>query len=120
MTAKNRTATNYQAGLAAEAAIARLYHARGYTVRHMRWRAVGGELDIVLQNGPQVVFCEVKKGPTFERVAERLTPQKWARIVHTAQAYLAKHGLDQSTELRFDVGLLDVHGHTKILENIQM
>ena len=43
-----------------EAKVARHYEAAGYEVLDRNWRVRGGEIDLVLARGDEVVFCEVK------------------------------------------------------------
>ncbi len=110
-------ATNYLSGLVAEDRVAQVYLGKGYTLRHTRWRAVGGELDLVLFHRGTLIFCEVKQARTFDAASERVTGLKQHRLMRTAQAYLAKHELDQSTDMRFDVALVDQTGAIDIFEN---
>lgn len=114
---RNRNARNYLAGIAAEDAVARTYTAMGHELRHVRWKAMTGEIDLVVWNNPQLVFCEVKQAPTHDAALTRITPEKVARLYHTAQAYLAAHDFDQLTDMRFDAGLVDAKGAVKVIEN---
>lgn len=112
-----RNARNYQAGLAAEATVAANYTNAGYGIRNTRWCAKGGELDLVLQGANAIVFCEVKQSTTHDAALERVTPAKQRRLYRTADAYLAAHGFDQLTDVRFDLGLVDATGRVQIMEN---
>ena len=62
-----------------------------------------GEIDLIVRNGAYLVFVEVKlrKSDRFASAAEFVDLRKQARIIATAQMYLAAH----ETELqpRFDV-----------------
>jgi len=77
-----------------ESKVARHYQAAGYAVVDRNWRVKGGELDLVLVRGDEIVFCEVK----------------------TRSSNRFGHGLDahdQRGRLRFDVasvtaGLVEV------------
>jgi len=40
--------------------VARHYESDGYVVLDRNWRVRGGELDLVLSRGNEIVFCEVK------------------------------------------------------------
>jgi putative endonuclease len=72
------------------------------------WRCRDGELDLVVQTGTTVVFCEVKarSGARFGLPAEAVGPVKQARIRRLAARWLAEHrdrlGA-RRVQLRFDV-----------------
>jgi putative endonuclease len=87
-----------------EAQAARWYEARGYTVLAKNWRVPGGELDLVVARGGQVVFCEVKSrsGLAFGAPVEAVTPGKQARLRRLAARWLEADGRAW-TDVRFDV-----------------
>lgn len=76
----------------------------GLVVLERNWRCARGELDIVAQDGPTLVFCEVKtrSGVGFGDPAEAVGPVKAARIRALALRWLAARGR-RAPELRFDV-----------------
>jgi putative endonuclease len=104
-------------GRAAEAAVARDYDTRGFTVLSSRWRGKSGELDLVTEHAGHLVFVEVKSGDTHAAAAERVSTGQITRIYAAAQEYLAIQGLSQDTDCRFDVALVDGSGQIAILEN---
>ena len=69
----------------------------------LNWRVRGGELDLVMMRGDEIVFCEVKTrssgrfGSGFEAVDER----KQSFLRRTAMSWLDAHG--RHGRLRFDV-----------------
>ena len=83
--------------------MARHYEAAGYAVLDQNWQVRGGELDLVLERGVEIVFCEVKTrssaryGSGFEAVDGR--KQRFLR--RTAMSWLDVH--DRRGTLRFDV-----------------
>jgi len=52
-------AVSYHAGIAAEAAVARLYETGGTPIAARRWRSAAGEIDLIARNGAEVIFIEV-------------------------------------------------------------
>ena len=86
-----------------ERRVARHYESAGYVVVDLNWRVRGGELDLVMTQGDEIVFCEVKTrssgrfGSGFEAVDER--KQRFLR--RTAMSWLDAHG--RGGRLRFDV-----------------
>lgn len=86
-----------------ERRVARHYESAGYVVLDQNWRVRGGELDLVMSRGDEIVFCEVKTrssarfGSGFEAVDAR--KQRFLR--RTAMSWLDAH--DRRGRLRFDV-----------------
>jgi putative endonuclease len=78
--------------------------AAGLIVLHRNWRCSDGEVDLILQDGEDVVFCEVKtrRGNAFGRPVEAIRWQKVRRLRR-----LAARWLDESEahprDVRFDV-----------------
>jgi putative endonuclease len=77
---------------------------RGYAIVARRYRARGGEIDIIARDGETIVFVEVKarEGRAFGEAAEAVTGWKRRRLVHMALDYLARHRL-ADRPCRFDV-----------------
>ncbi len=67
----------------------------GYRILERNWRARQGELDIVAEQGGEVVFVEVKtrRSRRFGPPEESFTPTKRARLLAAALAYLEQRGL---------------------------
>ncbi|MBD3665826.1 YraN family protein [Sulfitobacter aestuariivivens] len=107
----------YEAGAAAECRIAQDYARRGYAVARRRWRGKGGEIDLILRDGDDLIFVEVKKSRDFHRAAENLTARQMQRICNAAEEFLADEPSGSLTNVRFDVALVDQHGQTQIIEN---
>jgi putative endonuclease len=110
-------ARSFHAGLAAEAAVARLYERRGRVITATRWRSAAGEIDLVARDGAEVIFIEVKQSRSHAEAAEHLSPRQMARIYASASAFLAGEPAGQDTPARFDVALVDGQGRIEIIEN---
>lgn len=104
-------------GAAAELQIAQDYERRGHVVACRRWRGAGGEIDLIVRDGGEVVFVEVKKSHTRDAAAERLDRRQMARIYASAQDFLEGEPMGQLTPMRFDVALVDASGAFEIIEN---
>ena len=78
--------------------------ARGYAIVARRYRAHGGEIDIVARDGDTIVFVEVKtrEGHDFGDAAEAITAWKRRRLTRAAIDYLARHHSGEYP-CRFDV-----------------
>lgn len=65
----------------------------------------GGELDLIMQHGQQLVFIEVRyrKNQQFGGAAGSIDFRKIQKIRNTAALYLTKHYTRQAPACRFDV-----------------
>lgn len=110
-------AVSHQAGLAAEEQVARLYSRTGRVIAARRWRGQAGEIDLIVRDGAEVIFIEVKKSASHALAAEHLTPRQMQRIYASASEFLSGEPRGQDTEARFDVALVDAVGRIEIIEN---
>lgn len=76
----------------------------GLVVLDRNWRCEEGEIDLVLRDGDELVFCEVKTrsstayGHPFEAVDEAKTE----RLVRLAARWISDHGV-AAPRVRFDM-----------------
>ncbi|TGN67126.1 hypothetical protein E4L95_06030 [Paracoccus liaowanqingii] len=103
-------------GLLAEDNVLRLYQRRGARLLASRWRGRAGEIDMILQEGEDLVFVEVKSSATHAAAAERLLPAQMRRITQAACEYCDVHGLGL-VSMRFDAALVDALGRVDLIEN---
>jgi putative endonuclease len=91
-----------------EAAVAR-YRASGYRVLARNWRCPLGEIDLVLERGSTLVFCEVKtrRGSAFGGPYEAVGWQKQRKLEQLAEAFLAASP-EPARDVRFDVASVSV------------
>lgn len=77
---------------------------RGYTILHRNYRRKFGEIDIIAQDGPTLVFAEVKtrSSDAFGSPASAVTSRKQKQISRAALDYLAQKKLFDH-DARFDV-----------------
>ncbi|GAA2544660.1 YraN family protein [Winogradskya consettensis] len=77
---------------------------QGLVVLARNWRCNEGEVDLILRDGDDVVFCEVKtrRGPAFGSPAEAIGPAKIHRLRHLAARWLQETPV-HPREVRFDV-----------------
>ena len=91
--------------------------AQGLVVLARNWRCAEGEVDLILRDGENVVFCEVKtrRGDAYGTPAEAIRPVKVRRLRRLAALWLTQSGV-RPHEIRFDVVavLPQPRGATKI------
>ena len=110
-------ARSYHAGRAAEDQVAQLYDRSGRLVAARRWRGMSGEIDLIVRDGAEVIFIEVKQSRTHAQAAEHRTDRQMRRIYGAAEEFLGGEPAGSLTPARFDVALVDGMGRIEILEN---
>lgn len=91
--------------------------ARGYEILEQNYRAVRGEIDLVVQDGDCIVFVEVKtrRSLKFGLPQAAVTAQKQRQISKVALAYLQTHNLFDAP-CRFDVIAIHLSPQLKVLK----
>lgn len=87
-----------------EAALQFLTHL-GYELVARNVRLPHGEIDLIVRDGPNLVFVEVKarRSTSRGRPAEAVGPEKQRRLARLALAWLARHPRWHDAPVRFDV-----------------
>lgn len=85
-------------GTRGETVARRLLERKGYIIREANYRCPWGEVDLVTQQGDQLVFVEVRsrRGRAFGSPEESVTEAKVQRLTAASQHYLQQHGLEDS------------------------
>ena len=91
-------------GAYGERVAARHLQDQGLVILHRNWRCPDGEVDLVLRDGDDLVFCEVKtrRGEGFGSPAEAVTFDKVRKLRQLAARWFLETGIHQRT-VRFDV-----------------
>ena len=91
-------------GQLGERLAARHLERRGYHILARNWRCPVGEIDLVAERGDTLVFVEVRtrRGDRLGTPQESITPSKQAKLIETAQTYLAEAELGER-DWRIDV-----------------
>ena len=81
-----------------EGVAGRFLQEKGYVLLETNYRCRWGEVDIVAQEGDDLVFVEVRtrRGVQYGTPEESITAAKARRLVATAQEYLQEHGQDHA------------------------
>jgi putative endonuclease len=77
---------------------------QGLVLVERNWRCPDGEMDLILRDGDDVVFCEVKtrRGSAYGSPAEAISPAKVHRLRRIAARWLRETSA-HPREVRFDV-----------------
>lgn len=110
--------TAHAAGLAAEAEVAALLRAEGFTIHAQRLRTPRGEIDLVAEQDGLLVFVEVKQRASLAEAAYALQPRQQARLLAAAEIILAEHPDWGRAGVRFDVILVDAQGRLRRLRDV--
>ncbi|WP_333607266.1 YraN family protein [Arsukibacterium sp.] len=83
---------------------------QGLTLVTRNYQCKAGEIDLIMRQGPQLVFVEVKyrASNAFGGPLAAVTPAKQKKFVRTVRWYLQQHG-GQQQACRIDV--LAIEGH---------
>lgn len=103
--------TAYRAalGVRGEEIAAAFLGAQGYVVQERNYHCRYGEVDLICLHGATIVFCEVKlrRSGDFGSPEEAVTPRKLARLMLSAQTYLAERGAEDA-DWRIDVVAIEL------------
>jgi len=83
-----------------------------------RWRGKSGEIDLILADGEEIVFAEVKQARTHDAAIASLRPAQMRRIHAAGSEYLAHCPKGQLTDVRFDLAVVDGAGQCNIMEGM--
>jgi putative endonuclease len=92
-------------GEAAEAYAEAFLKQQGLITRHKNNRCKLGEIDLIMTQGKNLVFVEVRlrNNRHFSSAAESVDYRKQKKIIRTAQHFLLKMNLLDKVPCRFDV-----------------
>ncbi|MBN2806163.1 MAG: YraN family protein [Prolixibacteraceae bacterium] len=93
---------------------------KGYKIRARNWHFNHYELDIVAEDGPELVVVEVKtrSATIYETLDEAISKAKIKFLVNAAEAYILENEIDLET--RFDLIAIKWFGKGKYeLEHIE-
>lgn len=78
---------------------------RGLRTVTRNWHCRWGELDLVMLDGPELVFVEVKtrRGERAGRAGEAVSQAQAGRLLQAAEAFIAEHATLQERVWRVDL-----------------
>lgn len=89
-------------GLRAEAAALALLIGKGYRILARRYRAPGGEIDLIAARGDTIAFVEVKGRPALAAARVAIDEGKRRRISRAAAYWIGRHCRVSGSNFRGD------------------
>ncbi len=98
-----------------EGVASRFLQEKGYVLLATNYRCRWGEVDIVAQEGEELVFVEVRtrRGVQYGTPEESVTAVKARRLVATAQEFLQEHDLGHAS-WRIDLIAIRLDGDWRV------
>ncbi len=99
----------FEKGSRFEARAENVLHQAGLGTLLRNYRSRFGEIDLIMEDGPTLVFVEVRyrRYPTQGGAAASVGPRKRQRLLRTASLFLAEHSRHAQRPCRFDVVSFD-------------
>jgi len=112
-------ASTRENGANGEETVALRLESSGWRIIKKNFRTRRGEVDIIGDDGQDIVFVEVKTWTSLDQssLEYAINRRKQSRIIRTAQRFLAENPWFQNRTVRFDVVFLS--GETTRMEHIQ-
>ena len=102
MTARNRRGAE-RAGRRAEFLVRLAYALQGYQILEQRFRAPGGEIDLVARRGRLLAFVEVKLRKDADAAVFAVTPKNRHRLEKAAASFLSLRPHFADFAMRYDI-----------------
>lgn len=101
--ASHRRRRAERAGRRAEALVRLSYFFRGYQILEKRFRAAGGEIDLIAQRGRLIAFVEVKLRRNEDAAVLAVTPAGRRRLERAAASFLSLRPQFGEFAVRYDI-----------------
>ncbi|KQP73080.1 hypothetical protein ASF60_11185 [Methylobacterium sp. Leaf113] len=75
---------------------------KGYRPLGSRFRAAGGEIDLIVRRGDTIAFVEVKARGTLDEARAAIDARKVARFSRAARAWISRHPAAGGATFRAD------------------
>ncbi|NQV90608.1 YraN family protein [Candidatus Uhrbacteria bacterium] len=93
---------------------------QGFILREVQYRQSFGEIDLICQDGDEVVFVEVKtrNSQASGYPEESVTEKKIQHLIRVAEHYLLSHRLTESA-WRIDVVAIECHAKPPLITHFK-
>jgi len=92
----------------------------GFRILARNYRFQRAEIDLIVQEGNEIVFVEVKtrSNDHYGSGEEAVTAKKQAQIRKAAEGYITQHSVENIL-LRFDVVVVEFHGTEHLIRHLR-
>ncbi len=106
-------------GICAEQHACQYLQTQGLQLQARNYRCRGGEIDLIMLHGQQLVFVEVRyrSHTRFGGGVESIDSRKQQRIILCARHYLQQHPVERQRSARFDVISMDARQQIQWIRN---
>lgn len=86
---------------------------QGYRFVARNWHCTSGELDLIMLDGDELVFVEVKtrRGEASGRAGEAVSPSKTLKLLASAEWYISAHPEHQARIWRCDLVAITISAY---------
>jgi putative endonuclease len=93
-----------------------LLEGRGYRFVTANWHCLAGELDLVMMDGDELVFVDVKtrRGEAAGRAEDAISGAKAAKLLAAGEWFVAEHPGHQDRIWRVDLVAVTIHPATGV------
>ncbi len=114
------TAKSRSKGDAGEALAENFLKKSGYKILRRNYYYDRGEIDLVAEDGPVLVFVEVKSRASNSHGTpeESITPEKENFLKRTAEGYLLEHNIEQR-QCRFDLVAIEGESDRPVIRHLK-
>lgn len=93
-----------------------LLQGRGYLFVTANWHCLSGEIDLVMLDGGELVFVEVKtrRGEGAGRADDAISGSKATKLLAAGEWFVAEHPEHQDRIWRVDLVAVTIHPHTGV------
>ncbi len=95
-----------RSGRLAETLAAFAYRLRGFEILDRRFKAAGGEIDLVARRGTLLVFAEVKRRAEIDTALLAVTYKNRRRMEAAVRSWLARHPKLSGSDIRYDIAAI--------------
>ncbi|MEO1241604.1 MAG: YraN family protein [Pseudomonadota bacterium] len=76
---------------------------KGFSILERRYKAHGGEIDIIARRGKLIVFAEVKTRQSMDDAINAISARNRRRIITAADLFIARHPHLAQCDMRYDI-----------------
>lgn len=76
---------------------------KGFSILERRYKAYGGEIDIIASRSKLIAFVEVKARQSLDDAINAVSAHSRQRIINAADSFIARHPHLAQCDMRYDI-----------------